>query len=241
MSSSDRHHAFATTHWSLIASAGRHSSTESRAALATLCQSYWYPLYAYLRRKGYQAAEAQDLTQSFFADLLEKERLQLADQQRGRFRSFLLAALNNFVANQWRNAQAIKRGGGRALLTLDVQSGEDRYRLEPAHELTAERMFERRWAMTLLERTIDRLREEHVRSDKEELFEQLKGHLGQGGGAPYREVAERLGMSETAVKVAAHRMRKRCGEILREEISHTVDGPDAVDEELQQLFAAVEL
>jgi RNA polymerase sigma-70 factor (ECF subfamily) len=241
MTSSDQQHAFATTHWSLVASAGQKPSMESRAALTTLCESYWYPLYAYMRRKGHQAAEAQDLTQAFFAQLLEKDKLQLADQERGRFRSFLLASLNNFVANQWRDANAKKRGGGTVTLSLDVESGEDRYQLEPSHELTAEKIFERRWAMTLLERTMERLREEHERSDKLDLFEHLKGHLGRGGTTPYREVAERLGMSETAVKVAAHRMRKRCGAILREEISQTVEGPEAIDEELQQLFAAVEL
>jgi len=241
MSSSNQQHPFATTHWSLVANAGKDSSAESRQALETLCGTYWYPLYAYVRRKGYQAAEAQDLTQAFFAELLEKERLQLADRQRGRFRSFLLASMNNFCAKQWRHTNAQKRGGGSRLLSLDVHTGEDRYQLEPSHEVTAEIIFERRWAMTLLEQTLDRLREEHVRSDKLELFEQLKGHLGQGGAPPYAEVAEQLGMSETAVKVVAHRMRRRCGEILREEISHTVDGPGAVDEELRQLFAAVEV
>jgi RNA polymerase sigma-70 factor (ECF subfamily) len=202
---------------------------------------YWYPLYAYVRRKGHQAAEAQDLTQAFFAELLEKKRFQLADQERGRFRSFLLGSLNNFIANQWRRANTQKRGGGKVLLSFDVDAGEARYRHEPSHELTAERIFERRWAMTLLEQTILRLSDEYARSDKTDLFEALKGHLGQGTTTPYREVAERLGMSETAVKVAAHRMRKRCGQILREEISHTVGDPDAVDAELQQLFAAVEI
>ena len=240
MSSWDQHHDFATTRWSLIAAIGETSSTESRDALASLCEMYWYPLYAYVRRKGHQAAEAQDLTQAFFAELLEKDRFQAADQERGRFRSFLLASLNNFIANQWRRANAQKRGGGNTLLSIDVESGEARYRGEPSHEMTAERIFERRWAMTLLDQTMSRLSDEYVRSDKTGLFEELKGHLGQGPAAPYREVAERLGMSETAVKVAAHRMRKRCGQILREEIFHTVNDPDAVDSELQQLFAAVE-
>jgi RNA polymerase sigma-70 factor (ECF subfamily) len=239
MSSSDQQHDFATTRWSLIA-AVRESSVESRDALASLCETYWYPLYAYVRRKGHQAAEAQDLTQSFFAELLEKERFQLADRERGRFRSFLLASLNNFIANQWRRDNAEKRGGRSTLLSIDVGTGEARYLHEPSHEITAERIFERRWAMTLLEQTVSRLSDEYTRSDKSDLFEALKGHLGQGTTTPYREVAERLGMSETAVKVAAHRMRKRCGQILREEISHTVNDPGAVDAELQQLFAAVE-
>ena len=165
MTSSDQHHDFATTRWSLIAAIGGTSSVESRDALATLCQTYWYPLYAYVRRKGHQAADAQDLTQAFFAELLEKDRLQLADQERGRFRSFLLASLNNFLANQRRDANTQKRGGGRATLSLDIESGEDRYKLEPSHELTAEKIFERRWAMTLLHRTMNR-RDQHVESDK---------------------------------------------------------------------------
>lgn len=241
MTSSDQQHAFATTRWSLVASAGRDSSLESRDALKSLCEAYWYPLYAYVRRKGHQPAEAQDLTQAFFLELLEKDRLQLADQERGRFRSFLLASLNNFITNQWRDANAQKRGGGKTTLSFDIESGEERYQLEPSHELTPEKIFERRWAMTLLDKTMARLRDEFARSDKLAMFEQLKGHLGQGGAAPYREVAEQLGMNETAVKVAAHRMRKRCGQILREEISHTVGEPDSVDEELQQFFAAVEL
>jgi RNA polymerase sigma-70 factor (ECF subfamily) len=241
MSWSDQHHDFATTRWSLIAAINEPSSIESHDALASLCETYWYPLYAYVRCKGYQAAEAQDLTQSFFAELLEKGRFQLADQERGRFRSFLLASLNNFIANQWRQAQTQKRGGGIDVLSIDFDAGESRYRHEPWHELTAERIFERRWAMTMLEQTVSRLSDEYARSDKADLFEALKGHLGQGTAAPYREVAERLGMSETAVKVAAHRMRKRCGQILREEISHTVSDPDTVDAELRQLFAAVEL
>lgn len=241
MGSSDHHHDFATTRWSLIAAVGETSTAESRDALASLCETYWYPLYAYVRRKGRQPAEAQDLTQAFFAELLEKDRFRLADQQRGRFRSFLLASLNNFIANQWRHDNAQKRGGGNPVWSIDVESGEARYRHEPTHECTAERIFERRWAMTLLEQTMSRLSDEFARSDKSELFAALKGHLGQGAATPYREVAERLGMSETAVKVAAYRMRKRCGQILREEISHTVSDPDAVDSELRQLFAAVEL
>lgn len=241
MASSDQHYDFATTRWSLIAEIGKPSSAESRDALASLCETYWYPLYAYIRRKGHQAAEAQDLTQAFFAELLEKDRFQLADQERGRFRSFLLASLNNFVANQWRHDNAQKRGGGNVTLSIDVEAGEARYRHEPSHELTAERIFERRWAMTLLEQTMSRLGDEFAQSDKTDLFEALKGHLGQGTATPYREIADRVEMSETAVKVAAHRMRKRCGQILREEISHTLNDPTAVDAELQQLFAAVEL
>ncbi|MCB9921544.1 MAG: sigma-70 family RNA polymerase sigma factor [Planctomycetaceae bacterium] len=225
----------------MIAAIGKPSSVESRAALASLCETYWYPLYVYIRRKGHQAAEAQDLTQAFLAELLERDRLQLADQERGRFRFFLLTALNNFIANQWRRDNAQKRGGGCVTLSIDVEAGEARYRHEPFHELTAERIFERRWALTLLERTLEQLRDEYVKAEKGDLFEALKGHLGQGAATPYREIGDNLGMSETAVKVAAHRMRKRCGQILRQEISHTVDDSTAIDAELQQLFTAVEL
>jgi len=240
-SSPGEQHAFATTHWSLVARAGQASSAQAQRALAALCDAYWYPLYAFVRRKGYQPAEAQDLTQAFFVELLEKDRLQLADQQRGKFRSFLLAALNNFLANQWRDAHALKRGGGTALRSLDADTAEARYRLEPAHELTPERIFERRWALTLLAQTIERLRAEYAENGKLELFELLKGHLGYGDATPYRRIGTELAMSETAVKVAAHRMRKRCGEILRDEISQTVDGDQSVDEELRELFAAVEI
>lgn len=240
-SSAGEHAAFATTRWSLVLHAGHKSSVESQRALATLCETYWYPLYAFVRRKGYQPAEAQDLTQAFFAELLEKDRLQLADQTRGRFRSFLLAALNHFLTNQWRDARAQKRGGQVRHWSLDGQTAEDRYRLEPLHELTAERIFERKWALTLLAQTVERLHDEFAQHDKLPLFERLKGHLGYGDATPYRQIAAELGMSETAVKVAAHRMRRRCGEILREEIAQTVDGPEAVEEELQQLLAAVEL
>lgn len=240
MTSSSQQPAFATTRWSLVASAGQASAQGSREALAALCEAYWYPLYAYVRRKGLQPAEAQDVTQAFFTELLEKERIQLADQQRGKFRSFLLAALNHFLANRWRAAQAQKRGGGQAILSLDFHAGESRYDCEPAYDLTAERIFERRWAMTLLDNALTRLREEHVRGGKSELFELLKGHLGLGDSAPYRELAERLGMTEGAVKVAAHRLRRRCAEILREEIAQTVSDPAEIDDELRALFSVVE-
>ena len=241
MGSSAQRQPFATTQWSVIVAAARQSSTQSRRALAALCEAYWYPLYAFVRRKGYQTAEAQDLTQAFFTELLEKERLQLADQQRGKFRSFLLASLNHFLANQWRDAHTQKRGGSVHKLSLDFQAGESRYGLEPAHEMTPERVYQRRWAMTLLEGAIERLCSEYERSGKLELFVHLKAHLGGDSlASTYQEIAKQLEMSEGAVKVAAHRLRKRCRELLREEIAQTVSAADEIDDELRELFVALE-
>jgi RNA polymerase sigma-70 factor (ECF subfamily) len=242
MMSSEAGTPFATTRWTLVAAAGQDSSPEGRRALAELCGTYWYPLYAFVRHKGIQSAEAQDLVQAFFAELLQHDRLRLADPQRGRFRSFLLAALNHFLANQWRHEVALKRGGGVRTLPLDFSAGEERYGREPVHGWTAERLYERRWAITLLDRTLARLRQEYEADGKLELFEALKLHLGGGDErVPYDELAGRLGKSVGAVKVAAHRLRKRCGELLRDEIAETVSSPDEIDEELHALFRAVSL
>jgi len=231
---------FATTQWSIVISAGQPS--QSREALATLCQSYWYPLYAYLRRKGHQSAEAQDLTQAFFAELLEKNRIQMADQHRGRFRAFLLSSLQNFLRNQWREKQAKKRGGGQLPISLDFHDGEHRYVQEPTDELTPEKIYERRWAMTFLEKSVAKLSSEFEQAGKAELFDNLKPYLGGSSDTvPYREMAEKLGMSEGAIKVAVHRLRRRCRELLLSEIAETVSSPDEVEDELQQLFAALEV
>ncbi len=233
--------SFATTRWSLVAEAGGAASPECRAALATLCELYWYPLYAFVRRKGYQAAEAQDLTQAFFAELLEKERLQLADPQRGRFRSFLLGALNHFLANQRRAAAAQKRGGGHNVLSIDFDDGETRYQREPVDATTPEKIFQRRWTMTLLDRAVGRLRDEFAAAGKLELFDQLKLHLGGDPEATaYGELAQALQTTEGAVKTAAHRLRKRCRELLREEIAQTVCDPEEIDAELQELFTSLQ-
>lgn len=242
MSSANQPGSFATTHWSLVAAAGRVSSPECRAALETLCESYWYPLYAYVRRKGHQPAEAQDLTQAFFATLLEKERLQVADQHRGRFRSFLLASLNHFIANQYRDAQAQKRGGGHKQWSLDFAAGESWYGQLGADEANPEKLFERRWAMKLLENAVSDVRSSYEKSGKLELFEALKGHLGVGSErVPYREVAEQLGVSEGAIKVAAHRLRSHCRDALRAAIAQTVSSEAEIDEELSYLFQAITL
>lgn len=230
---------FATTQWSVVVAAGHGSSPTCRQALATLCASYWYPLYAYVRRKGHHPAEAQDLTQAFFTDLLERDTLRVADQERGKFRAFLLGSLNHFLAKQWRAANARKRGGGVPPISLDFASGETRYCHEPAHELTPESIFERRWAMTLLENSLNRLRDEYARAGKLKLVETLSAYLGGGDRVPYQDIAAQLEMTEGAVKVATHRMRKRCRELLRDEIGQTVDGPEEIDDELRHLFNVV--
>jgi RNA polymerase sigma-70 factor (ECF subfamily) len=240
--SSQQPRSFNTTHWSLIAEAGGDSSPECRAALSTLCELYWYPLYAFVRRKGFQAAEAQDITQSFFAELLEKDRLQLADQERGKFRSFLLAALNHFIANQRRAMAAQKRGGDHTVFSIDFDDGEMRYQREPVDLATPEKIFERRWTMTLLDRAVSRLRDEFVEADKLDLFDQLKLHLdGDPDAIAFAELAETLQMTAGAIKSAAHRLRKRCRELLREEIAKTVCTPGEIDDELRELFTSLQV
>lgn len=231
---------FATTRWTLIQAAGRDGSAESQAALAVLCRQYWYPLYAFVRRRGSTVEEAQDLTQAFFARLLEKQYLRVADPERGRFRTFLLAAFNHFLANEQERKTAQKRGGGRPVLSLDFQAGEQRYLQEPAHEWTPERIFERRWVLTLLDHVLAGLRDEYTAAGKGPLFEHLKGFLtGEPPAQTQAELAETLGLTPGAVKVAIHRLRGRYRDRLREEIAQTVSDPADVDEELRRLFAAV--
>jgi RNA polymerase sigma factor (sigma-70 family) len=228
---------FATTRWSMVAEAGRHSSPEAAAALADLCKIYWYPLYAYVRRQGQSKNDAQDLTQEFFVEILDKGTLQVADRERGRFRSFLLASLKNFLTNEWRKGNTQKRGGGRPVISLDFDDGENRYQLEPSHDATPEKIYERQWALTLLERALTKLRAEFENTGKTELFQCLKTFVGGDKSAvPYRELGEQLNMSEGAVKVAIHRMRKRYRAILRDEIQQTVVAAEDVDEELRELF-----
>ncbi len=231
---------FASTHWSVVAAAGG-STRESCAALASLCESYWYPLYAYLRRRGYQVAEAQDLTQGFLAQVIEKGTLQAADQSRGRFRAFLLSSLTHYLAHQWRYDHAQKRGGDQQTLSLDIEDGERRYRLEPSDPLTPEKIYQRRWAMTLLEKAVQSLRDDYAEAGKLALFEALKGYLGgQDDSVPYRAVAQQLELTEGAVKVAVHRLRKKCREVLRQQIAQTVVSAEDIDEELRFLFQAVQ-
>jgi len=229
---------FATTHWSLVVAA-RGASPVAREALAELCRLYWYPLYAYVRRRGHSADEAQDLTQEFFARLLERDDLAGLDPARGRFRAFLLAACRHFLANQNDRAQALKRGGGLRPRSLDLADADRRYAAEPSHEQTPERLFERRWALTLLDRVLQRLRQHYETAGQLVLFERLKGSLAGETDVPHAESAAALNMTEGAVKVAAHRLRQRYRDLLRDEIARTVAEPAEVDDEVRALFAAL--
>ena len=231
---------FATTRWSQVLAAGQAHTGDSREALARLCESYWYPLYAYVRRWGYDADQAQDLTQAFFATLLEKHYLRAADPARGRFRSFLLASLKHFLSNERDRAGAAKRGGRATVVPLEFENAEGRYSREPADTETPETIYERRWAMTLLDRTLARLRREYEAGGKQALFGRLEGHLtGDQEALPYADLCAELKMSEGAIKVAMHRMRRRFGALLREEIGETVSDPDEVDDEIRELFRAL--
>jgi RNA polymerase sigma-70 factor (ECF subfamily) len=229
---------FATTRWSMVLSAGREEeSTQCRAALEKLCRTYWYPLYAYVRRRGHSPADSQDFTQEFFARLLETQSLANADPNRGRFRSFLLCAMNRFLIDEWEKGRAQKRGGGSFHFSLDVAMAEQRFDLEPADPAAPEKLFDRQWAVSLLEAVLIRLEEEYQGHEKKDLFEALKGTLtGSSLDQPYAELAKALGMSENLVKVSIHRLRKRYRELLQEEIAHTVDSPEEVREEMRYLF-----
>jgi len=232
---------FATTRWSVVLAAKDANSPLAREALTDLCGIYWYPLYAFIRRQGRSAVEAEDLTQEFFARLLEKGYLQSVNPAKGRFRSFLLASMRHFLANEWDRAKAAKRGGGRTQLALDFHSAEERYSLEPAHHLTAERLFERRYALTLLQQVLDRLREEYIQSGRRDLVEKLKPCLTSAtdANAGYAEAARELDMTEGPVKVAAHRLRRRYRELLREAIGQTVATDAEIDDEVRELFVAL--
>jgi RNA polymerase sigma-70 factor (ECF subfamily) len=231
---------FTTTHWSVVLSARDQDSPQAAAALEKLCRTYWYPLYAYVRRQGEQEESAKDLTQEFFALLLQKNRLDQVQREKGRFRSFLLASLKNFLTDEWDKAQAQKRGGGQILLSLDDDTAEDRYRLEPADTMTPDKLFEQRWALTLLDQAKTRLKEEYARAGKGGFYERLRVFEGGDPEAPtYAEVAAEFGLTESAVKSATHRLRQRYGELVREEVAHTVDSPAEVDEELRHLISVL--
>lgn len=232
--------AFATTHWSMVAAAGDASSPQTNEAMEKLCRVYWYPLYAYIRRKGYSFDEAQDLTQEFFARLLAKNYLGAANREKGKFRSFLLGSVEHFLAREWTKSRAQKRGNGQPLFSLDETNGENRYLLEPADELTSDKIFERRWATTLLDQAMLKLREECVANHKGDLLAKVENLLsGEKGDSSYAEIAADLGMSEGSIKVAVHRLRQRYGELVRAEIAQTVATPEAVDEELRYLLAVL--
>ena len=235
-SSGPQPRAFVTTHWSIVLAAGQSNSTQAHAALSKLCQTYWYPLYAYVRQRGHSSHDAQDLTQDFFARLLEKNTLGVVTREKGRFRSFLLTALNHFLADEWRKGQAQKRGGGQ-ILALDLSAAETRFGSEPAETTTPEKVFEQNWALALLNTVFDRLRDEYHADGKSILFETLKFCLtGERSAVPYAQLATQLTLPENTVKVAVHRLRRRYRELLREEVGHTVDRPGEVEQELQYLF-----
>jgi DNA-directed RNA polymerase specialized sigma24 family protein len=219
--------------------AGDHSSANSRRALESLCGVYWYPLYAYVRRRVSDVNEAQDLTQAFFAELLEKNYVGSATPERGRFRAFLLTALKHFLSKQWDKAKAKKRGGGLASIPLDFASEDSRCWPEPASSLTPEEIFDRRWAETLLDQVMARLEREFTDVGKQPQFKQLKGFIiGQHEGATYADAGVVLGITEAAAKMAVHRMRRRYRRLLREEIAKTVADPSDIDDEIRDLFAA---
>ena len=231
---------FASTQWSLVLRAGQRGNQQAEFALASLCQRYWFPLYAYVRRRVADVHQAQDLTQDFFARLLEKNVLASASPERGRFRSFLLASLKNFLANEWDRQATQKRGGDRRCLSLDWDSGESRLSLEPVHFHTPEREFERQWALALLEVVVRRLQSEFSSAEKSRQFEALKQTLtGDRAAVDYAIIAADLQMSEPAARQAAHRLRKRYRELLREEVAATVDSEDEVEDEIYRLFEAL--
>ncbi|MGB8169860.1 MAG: sigma-70 family RNA polymerase sigma factor [Chthoniobacteraceae bacterium] len=247
MSRASSHHdspktvRFEQTRWSMIFAAAGGEETEARQALEHLCRTYWYPLYTFVRRQGHSAHDAQDLTQGFFARLLEKKDLAAVDRANGRFRSFLLAAMKHFLANEWDRARTQKRGGGIALVSIDDTTAEQRYQHEPADQITAEQLFDRRWALTLLDQVLARLGEEMMCAGKAGQFDALKFCLTGEKGAAYEEIAIRLGTTAGALKVAVHRLRDRYRTLLREEIARTVGSAAEVDEELRQLFSALSM
>ncbi len=231
---------FDTTHWSIVLAAGRRSSADSKQALESLCRTYWYPLYVYARRRCADAHEAQDLTQAFFVQLLEKDSLAVAAPERGRFRSFLLTCFKNFLANEWDKAAADKRGGGKKPISLDFAWGESEYSREPAQGIAPEKQYDRQWALTLLDHVLKTLRAESVSAGKGDQFDQLSAFItGDKAPVSYAEIACRLGISEGAAKVAAHRLRRRYRDLLRAEIAQTVADADEVQDEINKLFATL--
>jgi RNA polymerase sigma factor (sigma-70 family) len=231
---------FATTHWTAVLAAGRGSSPQADVALEELCRAYWYPLYAYVRRHGHTREDAEDLTQAFFARLLEKNYLEGISSDKGKFRAFLLMAVKRFLANEWDRANSQKRGGGVTPLSLDWQDADQRYQIIPADTLSPDKLYDRAWAVTVLEQVITRLRDESAADGKARLYEQLRGFLMVGkSDIPYAQAAAALELSEGAVRVAVHRLRQRYRELLRKEIAQTLSDPAQVDEEMQALFSAL--
>jgi len=231
---------FATTHWSVVLAAGKSSSATQKQALETLCQSYWFPLYAFLRRRGHDTHQAEDSTQAFFTHMLEKQDLRMADPKYGRFRSFLLIRLKHFLSDERDRARAQKRGGSRKILSLNLQNAEGQYVLEPADNLSPDMLFEKSWALTVLERTMDRLEADMASRNKQKLFEHLKVYLTtEKDDIPYQIMAPALDMTEGSIRVVVHRLRRQYKKFLRDEVAQTVGSEDQIDEEMGCLFAAL--
>jgi|YelNatPaOPRAMG01_1025707.scaffolds.fasta_scaffold05017_7 RNA polymerase sigma-70 factor (ECF subfamily) len=231
---------FRTTHWSVVIAAGDSASPAAQEALSKLCKTYWYPVYAYVRRRGYSPHDAQDLTQEFFSKLLRSHYFALADRKKGKFRSFLISSLKNFLSHEWDKAHTQKRGGGIRFISIDEEDLENRYKNEPADNLTADVLYDRHWALTVLEQVLQKLRKEYEEDGKLNLFKEIEPALtGESKLPGYSEIGKKLGMTEGAVKVAVFRMRKRFGELLREEIANTVSTPEEVEEELRCLLEAL--
>jgi len=229
---------FATTHWTVVLAAGQRSTPQSDHALEELCRTYWFPLYAYVRRRGHTKEDAEDLVQAFFARFLAKNYLEGLSAERGRFRAFLLASLKHFMVNEWKKSQRLKRGGGEATLSLDWETADTQFQIAST-EPSPNKAFDREWALTLLAKVIECLRAECEAEGKLKQFEKLKVFLTAGKGALFHaDVAKSLGMDETAVRVAVHRLRKRYRQLLRDEIAQTLSDPAQVDEEMQALFGA---
>lgn len=224
---------FHTTRWSVVVAAGREESSQ---ALETLCQSYWFPIYAYIRRRSSQDDDAKDLTQAFFANLLSRQTLADADPDRGRFRAYLLTACKRFLANELDRQNAQKRGGGHSVLSLDFKTADSKYPVAAVNDVTAEVLFEQQWAITLIDTVLDQLRQQYDDRNKSPLFDALKPCLAGGNSESYAQIAQRLQISETAVKVEVHRLKTRYREQIRAEIGHTVDSQDDVEDEIRRLF-----
>jgi RNA polymerase sigma factor (sigma-70 family) len=232
---------FRTTHWSVVLAAREGQASQASQALETLCRTYWYPLYVFVRRQGFSVEDAQDLTQEFFARLLRRDFLRTVAREKGRFRSFLLVSLKNFLATEWRRGQTAKRGGGQSLISWDELQAEGRYQHEPMTEATPEELYDQRWALTAIEQAMGRLREEFVTAGKAEQFERLKPWLSNPGSrAEYAAVAGQWGMTASAVSVAVHRLRRRFAELLRSVVAHTVPSPDEIEAEVQFLARALQ-
>jgi RNA polymerase sigma-70 factor (ECF subfamily) len=238
--SADTARQFRTTHWSVVLSAADQAAPDAATALERLCRTYWYPLYAFVRREGRGAEDAKDLTQEFFFRFLDRESLRGVHPEKGRFRSFLLASMKNFLAKDWRDANRLKRGGGRQFRPWDEFDAEERYRLEPADDASADALYDRYWAETLVNQVLKRIEAEMHEERLAERFLVLKPFLqGDSAGGSYAEVAVRLGLSEAAVKSAIHRLHKRYAELIREEISQTVASDEEVDGEIRHLISAL--